>query len=687
MYHLSKTKPELRQGVSEIIRQDQTMEKPLYKIIKYKALLGTAIICCMFIPIAYAQYVNDYKKSADSYYAKGDYYSAAVYYEKYIEQQSSSSEGTINPYTIQDKPSKKQKGKQKTAVNREDVIQRIAESYRQLNDYGQAEKWYAQLTTSANKNSDAAYWYGVALRANGKYAEAKQQFEKYLAGSNTIYKEPARKELLDVNYTQVQLHKPEASLYTIKKIEGDVNASGANYAATVNSNTFLFTSTRADHELKGKKQSPFKNALYLAKESSTGYTFIEKVNVPVSTNMEQGVAALNAAGNRMYITRWTQQGSNHKAAIYLSENRDGNWTDPVKLGPELNLEGYSSQQPYITDDNKYILFSSDRPGGSGKFDLWYAPLDGEGKPGTVVNFGKSINTAEDDQSPFYHANTNTLVFASKGKIGMGGFDLYQSKGVFGGNWQNPENMGYPVNSSKDDIYFTAKGNGALLADALISSDRASACCLDLFTVSKTSKKYVTGIVADSKTQEPLTGVQIVLDNNGTRLPLTYRTDASGKYIIELDDYQPLNLTASTDNYHPASLRFHKPGSTDADSLINERIMLVLIDQPKPQKEQKGYFDFDKYDLQEETVVILDKLAGVLGRESMLSIEITGYTDRIGSSGYNLKLSRERAEACKEYLISKGVPAKRITTIGKGKCCVTGNDAQDRKVEFRMLLVE
>src|SRR5207248_10804043 len=116
-----------------------------------------------------------------------------------------------------------------------------------------------------------------------------------------------------------------------------------------------------------------------------------------------------------------------------STKTNGQWSEPVKLGNDINTEGYSSQQPFVTWDDKYLLFASDKPGGSGKFDLWYAPLNADGQPGKAVNMGKGINSKEDDQTPFYSQQTSTLVFASKGRVGMGGYDLYSSKGSIGSN--------------------------------------------------------------------------------------------------------------------------------------------------------------------------------------------------------------------------------------------------------------
>jgi outer membrane protein OmpA-like peptidoglycan-associated protein len=135
-------------------------------------------------------------------------------------------------------------------------------------------------------------------------------------------------------------------------------------------------------------------------------------------------------------------------------------------------------------DGKTLLFASDKPGGSGGFDLWYAVLDANGKPEKVVNLGSTINTPSDEQAPFYHEASGTLVFSCNGRVGMGGFDFFYSKGTIDA-WGEPVNFGYPVNSIKDDIYFTSQGSAKnMLENVLLSSDRSAECCLELFTLKK-----------------------------------------------------------------------------------------------------------------------------------------------------------------------------------------------------------
>ncbi len=585
------------------------MRKYLSVLIKRSTLLVVAGL--MVITSSYAQFVYDYKKSADMYYAKADYYSAAVYYEKHLETNGSGANTlTKEPYFITDKPTAKQRSKSGSGTDRDDIVIRLADSYRLIRDFGNAEKWYTEaVKTTLNNSPDTQYWYAVSLRANGKYAEAKQAFEQYISAkaNGKSFLENAKLELINTQFAMDQMQRKDLGSYSISKAKG-LNGEGANYAASWSGNTLSFTSTRPNNESSNKDKT-YKNALYQTSGSSGN---VEKINIANKKGTEQGVGSYSASGNRLYFTRWVKNGDNNKSEIYFSENKEGAWMEPVKLNEQVNMDGYSAQQPFITTDGKYLVFSSDRPGGQGKFDLWYSELNEEGKPTDAINLGQQINTSEDEQAPFYHESSNTLVFSSKGKVGLGGFDFFASKGNLTGGWEQAENMGYPVNSSKDDLYFTNKVDSDLLKNALISSDRASQCCLELFTLTKTEAPKEIAVV--EKKPEP-----------------------------------------------------------------------VVVEKPKT-KEQKAYFDFDKSELTVETVKLLDRFTQILKSQDDFGLEITGYTDNKGSDEYNQKLSERRANACKDYLVKAGIVAERIKTSGQGKSVPSGDDAKDRKAEFRMLLV-
>jgi Tol biopolymer transport system component len=188
--------------------------------------------------------------------------------------------------------------------------------------------------------------------------------------------------------------------------------------------------------------------------------------------------------------QWKKENGKNVSSIYYSNKEGDGWSKPILLS-SINKKGSSSKQPFCSADGKTLFFASDMEGGSGGFDIWYANIQADGTTGDPINAGQ-INTKEDEQAPFFHSTSGNLVFSSNGMHGMGGFDLFTTKMNETG-FKKPENMGHPVNSSRDDIYFFAAEKNELLKNAIIGSDRGSECCLETYTINKSpKKKIITG---------------------------------------------------------------------------------------------------------------------------------------------------------------------------------------------------
>ena len=249
-------------------------------------------------------------------------------------------------------------------------------------------------------------------------------------------------------------------------------------------NQFLITSTQKDSVAAGI--NPYRNRLFNAVYKEETLQNIEPVNFQsIDSTLSQGAATLSADGNHLYLTQWKKENGQVISSIYISNKTNKGWSRPRLLG-SVNQAGHNSKQPFCSSDGRYLFFSSDRTGGQGNFDIWYAPIQADGNTGTAINAGTALNSAGNEQAPFYHATSGTLVFASDRLPGMGGYDLFSSKGSET-NWNAPENMGHPVNSSRDDVYFFSAEKGNLLDKAIISSDRGSECCLATYAVTKTVK--------------------------------------------------------------------------------------------------------------------------------------------------------------------------------------------------------
>lgn len=629
-----------------------------------KKIILTAAVVISFVAVQ-AQFTYDYLRAADNYFKKGDYFSAATYYEKYLGSGKGKGGNEYSPYVVQT-------SSKKSAVpmsSKTQAIYNLAESYRLLNYYSKAEPYYQQaLQFDKTAYPLASYWYAVTERALEKYPEAEASFKDFLAGYglNDTYTESAKRELQNLQFIQKELKK-DLRLFNVAKAPQGLNDTGASYAPVwMNDQTLYFTSTRPENTGKGKE---YINRIYQAVYSEGVFSGIVKSIVEQPANTHQGVVSVTPDGNTMFLTRWSINNGKKSSALYSSRKAGNDWSEAVMLDEAINTTGFNTQQPLVTPDGKYLIYASDKPGGKGGYDLWYAQLSGDGKASNVMNLG-DINTAYDEQAPYYHAASGTFVFSTNGRVGMGGYDFFFSKGTIG-NFSEPKNFGYPVNSVKDDIYFASRGSAKnILQEVLLSSDRDAACCLELFYVRKTRPmRQVSGAVMSCDGNLPLSGATImIIDTVANKTITTQTTDAQGRYSFTIEDFQPLKAVATSTGYVAGSLHFNAPADEEQETMVNPALCLAPIPVPPvetPIVIDNVFYDFNKAVLREESFASLDKVLEMLNANPSMIIEISAHTDNIGKESYNQKLSEARARSVVNYLVSKGIDRNRLQSKGYG----------------------
>lgn len=675
---------------------------------KFTKISILAIVLFSF-SIAQAQYVIDYRKKGDEAYERKDWQTAATNYENYLNKKKAPAvpSSEKNPYAVEPTPANKVAAKQTKSVPPTDVAvkllnYRIAESYRQLFNYKAAEPWYAKVVAIDKASYPTAqYHYAVCLSALGKHNEAETQLKEFLENYKTDdeLSRKAKTDLKNLQFVIAQMKSRERELYQVNKMQAGVNTTshGQNTAPYVSNKTLYFTSSRPDTvSVKKTKKVQYKNRLFANDNAGTN-----PANFPSVIGVHQGAFTFTPDGKTTYFTRWAEGDMDAKsAAIYKStQNADGTWAEATKLGTDINAEGYTSKDPMLTADGKYLLFASTKPGGQGGFDIWYASVDGD-KIGTSTNMGTPINTEANEISPFYHTPSMQLVFANKGRVGMGGYDLYSSKGSIGSSFGEPKDLGYPVNSIKNDQYFFSNDDKFLLRNFYLSSDRDNDCCLELFTANKLIKKWISGKVVDAKTGKPLSDVVINSSADSKALPQA-RTDANGNYMLMSDPYSSVSASAHKDGYEPSAQRFDNT-DFNVDTLIRNDWALTPIPPPPPPVITDSTplivrFDFNRANILDEYKYSLDTLAAMMARDPNMVVEIGGHTDGFGSVSYNLNLGKERADSAKLFMVQTyGTDANRLITKAYGKCCPlvkeTNADGSDnaearsinRRLEFKML---
>jgi outer membrane protein OmpA-like peptidoglycan-associated protein len=320
------------------------------------------------------------------------------------------------------------------------------------------------------------------------------------------------------------------------------------------------------------------------------------------------------------------------------------------------------------------------PGSVGGVDIWKVSVDANGDFGTPENLGPKVNTEGNESFPFISDDNKTLFFASSGKQGLGGLDIYQ---IDLSNATDAVNLGKPVNSEKDDFAFTfnkAKNIGFLSSNRDGNDDIFSAtpiCAVELLTV-----------VSNAKTGELLANAKVSILDDKNNIVATEQSNAQGEVSYKVECDKAYTIQASKETFEGNSFVFAKSKGPNGKVLAPLQPIEVII-TPTEIILNPIYFEFNKSNITQQGAFELDKLVQVLKDNDKLVIFAKSHTDKRGDDNYNLDLSERRAQSTVQYIISKGIDVSRITGKGFGETepkvacdkCTEEEHAQNRRSEF------
>lgn len=421
----------------------------------------------------------------------------------------------------------------------------------------------------------------------------------------------------------------------------------------------------------------------------------ENLGQPINSISHDATVGLAPDGKSLLIYK----GINSKNGdIYITrENPDGTWQEPVSIGSNINTK-YHESSASLSFDEKTLFFESDQPGGYGQHDIYVSYWDEEKQEwGPPQNLGPVINTEFEEKGVFFHPDNRTLYFSSNGHNNIGGLDIFKT--VYDpetGQWSKPENIGYPINTPDDDIYFVVTGDTRyayyssyreggfgekdiykitflgeekepLIAEAeVVSNSDQTNYKPSLIKQFEDTKLFILkGTVFDGKTKVGISA-NLSITNSKTNQKVTdIITNPDGTYSVTLVPGETYAITVSGSSYTIASKTL--PSTKDDNNKeIEMNFELYPPSAGTSFTLHNIYFDFDKSELRHESVDELDKLAKIMKENPTLVIELAGHTDRRGSAEYNMELSKQRAEVAKAYLVAKGIDPSRIKTTGYGE---------------------
>jgi outer membrane protein OmpA-like peptidoglycan-associated protein len=546
--------------------------------------------------------------------------------------------------------------------------------------YPEIEYMMGQCAEDANQFDVALKYYDNFLKVEGVKKEVK------------IYEEVNRHIDICTNAKKLTSNPVKAKIENLGPI---VNSIFPDYGPviTADESILIFTSRREGNI--GKKTASYLDQeeefpledIYQCTKVDGKWSEPKNLGTPVNTIENDAAVALSPDGSQLFLYKDSQEGD-----IYLSKKKGKEWSEPQSLGENINGAKSSEQSCSITGDGKTLYFSSNRPGGYGGLDIWKSQLI-KGKWSDPINMGPKINTKEDEDSPFIHPDGQTLYYSTKGKFTMGGYDIVKTT-LDKSGWGEPVNLGYPINSVQNDIYFVLSADNKHgyyasfkeggygkhdlyritmpeekpkdMAGASASSAAEGKNIAQGFNAKNNSKvTLLKGAITDGAKKDAMEAtVSLINNQTGQKISEVNSNSATGSYLVILPAGKNYGITITKPGYLFHSENFDIPDTARYQEVIRN------ISLYKPQAGVKialrnVFFEFDKAVLKSESFLELDRLRKELLEFPNMKIEISGHTDNKGSADYNKKLCKSRAKAVLDYLVKKGISPDRMSFEGYG----------------------
>lgn len=537
---------------------------------------------------------------------------------------------------------------------------RQAECYR-LTNQGRAEQAYQNAIRYNYSDSIVLLRYAQVLQQNGKYGEAAKYYDLFLKkdSANIL----AINGLIASNNATDLMKTPNK--YVVKRsVEFNLRRTSSFSPAFTGTNADMiaFTSTRPADKKTVQKNSAItglpNNDIFVSRKNATGkWEAPETIEGDINSLNDEGACSFSTDGKIIYFTRSPYVADGARGTEILMSNRaGGTWSKPQKI-KVFNDSTVSVAHPAISPDGQTLYFVSDFKKGLGGKDIWKGTLvNGECK--YIENLGPDINTPGDEMFPSVSAD-GTLYFASNGRVGFGGLDIYKATPKKDGGWI-VENMGSPINSSSDDFGMTFEGK---LQKGYFASNRNETKGIDaIWSFELPELAYsIEGKVTDEKGVEIPEAMVRMISNTGVNARIQSKKD--GTYRLKLDKDMDCVMLASARGYLNQKNSVSTQGMTESKTFT---VNFKLSSISKPIQIENIFYEFGKWDLTPASEAGLQVLVKMLNDNPNITIEISANTDYVGSASDNMVLSQKRAKSVVDYLISKEIDKERLTSVGNGK---------------------
>ncbi|RTY64292.1 OmpA family protein [Flavobacterium sp. LB2P53] len=565
------------------------------------------------------------------------------------------------------------------------VNKQLGDCYYTMRNTLESEMWYAKAIQS-QQDAETYYRYAQMLKSNGKYLESNTQMKIFSALAQDDLK--AKQFNKNLNYL--------SDLNAIKKQfevnEISVNSERSDFGAVLYGDVLYFASARNEsNKIYGWNNEPFLD-IYQSSYSANG-KYSEPIPVDeLNSRFHEGPVTLTKNGNVVYFSsesfndKLFENDKTHKLKfgqvnLYKATKENGKWSNITPL--PFNSKSYSTGNPSIDKEGKMLYFVSNMPGSIGGTDIWKVAVNSDETFGAPENLGNKINTVGDENFPFI-TDDYRLYFSSNGLTGFGGLDVFSvdlNKNL------EPNNLGKPINTEKDDFAFTFNTDKNI---GYVSSNRSGKD--HIYSASPICNAEILVVVKNAKTATFLANSKVVISDSTNIILETQISNVNGEVVFNVECQKPYTIEVFKDGYVTKSFPVTEisEGKGIVDALIDQIELIVteteIILNPI-------YFDYNKSNITKKGATELDKLVYVMAQNHQLKINVKAHTDSRGTEEFNLDLSERRANAAVAYIVSKGISVDKITGEGFGESefkvdcqenCTDEEHALNRRSEFMIV---
>lgn len=525
----------------------------------------------------------------------------------------------------------------------------------------------------------------VEIHVSGSYRKGWPQIDAVgLTTSSKRYQVPINTKSLSKQFGKA------------KPLSEEVNSRYDEVHPIINPSANRLYFVRTNHpDNKGGKDAG--DAIWYLKRQPDGtWSAPKQLNNPLNTERSNAINAVLPGNNRVLVRDNYSKKPPKQRSIAISEKRALGWGKPEPQTIQNFQNSNAESSFFLANDGKTLIMAVERFQGEGGLDLFVSFKEGEKQWSDPQHLGPDINTPADEITPFLASDHRTLYFSTKGLPGYGNNDIFMAKRKGEGwtNWSEPVNLGKPINSSEWDAYLTLPASAAY---AYFVSYRNQPNMADIYRIRMPVNlkpqpvKMAEGQVINDKTGQPMEA-KVINENliDQEQFAQTATAPQKGAYKSIIPEGQKSGIFAKSDDYM-AKAETVDASSLDSFETVERNIRMIPLEVGQTIRLDNIFFEFNKSTLKPSSYPELNRVADIMNENPQMTIKVAGHTDSLGSKDYNKKLSKDRAKAVKNYLVSeKDISADRIEAKGFGESKpVATNETEkgrqkNRRVNFTIL---